>query len=87
MSRNDIKELARMTMTQCKEKLIFLIKECGDMDNLDIRINLSTDEFDDVATITSIKNGVVHYEVDGEEYEDDISEFTMDELYTIIKFL
>lgn len=87
MSTKDIKELARMTMGQCREKLITLIKECGDMDNLNFRIKLQTDEFDDVATITSIKNGVVHYEVDDEEYDDDISEFTTDELYEIIIFL
>lgn len=87
MSTRDIKELARMTISQCREKLITLIKECGDMDNLDFRIKLNTDEFDDVATIKSIKNGVVHYEVDDEEYDDDITEFTTDELYEIITFL
>ena len=87
MSTREIKELARMTIGQCREKLITLIKECGNMDNLDIRIKLQTDEFDDVATITSIKNGVIHYEVDDEEYDDDISEFTTDELYEIIIFL
>lgn len=84
MSTKDIKELALMTISQCREKLITLIKECGDMVNLNIHIKLHTDELDNVATITSIKNGVVHYEVDDEEYNDDISAFTTDELYEII---
>ena len=84
MSTRDIKELALMTISQCREKLITLINECGDMDNLNIRIKLYTDELDNVATITSIKNGVIHYEVDDEEYNDDISAFTTDELYEII---
>ena len=53
MSTRDIKELALMTISQCREKLITLIKECGDMDNLNIRIKLQSDEFDVVATIRS----------------------------------
>ena len=91
MSRKDIKELARMTMTQCKDKLVFLIKECGDIEDLDFRIFFKT--FDDVIIIKAIKDGHIYFNTknsesfpDG-EYLFNISDFTMDELYTIIKFL
>lgn len=83
----EIRELARMTMTQCKDKLVSLIKECGNMYDLDIRIDLKNDEFDDVITITKIEDGVIFFEDDNDFYEYDIADFTMDELYTIIKFL
>jgi hypothetical protein len=57
------------------------------MYDLDIRIDLKNDEFDDVITITKIEDGVIFFEDDNDFYEYDIADFTMDELYTIIKFL
>lgn len=83
----EIRELARMTMMQCKDKLVSLIKESGNMYDLDIRIDLNNDEVDDVVTITKIEDGVIFFENDDDCYEYDIADFTMDELYTIIKFL
>lgn len=83
----EIRELARMTMMQCKDKLVSLIKESGNMYDLDIRIDLNNDEVDDVVTITKIEDGVIFFEDDNDFYEYDIADFTMDELYTIIKFL
>ena len=90
MTKKNIKELANLSVSQCKEKLVSLIKEFGDIEDLDIRVRISSGTFSDLAYVTSIKGGKIYYELDGMRkniYSDDIVNFNIDELYKIISHL
>jgi uncharacterized hydantoinase/oxoprolinase family protein len=89
MTKKNIKELADLSVSQCKEKLISLIKEFGDVEGLNIRVTISAGTFSDLAYIVAIKGDKIHYELSShkEVYNDDISNFTIDELYKIVTHL
>jgi hypothetical protein len=91
MNKNNIKELADLSVSQCKEKLISLIKDFGDMVDLNIRIRISSGTFSDLAYVSAIKGNKIYYELANtnrkEVYNDDISNFTIDELYKIVTHL
>lgn len=91
MNKKNIKELADLSVSQCKEKLISLIKDFGDMVDLNIRIRISSGTFSDLAYVSAIKGNKIYYELANtnrkEVYNDDISNFTIDELYKIVTHL
>lgn len=91
MNKKNIKELADLSISQCKEKLISLIKDFGDVENLNIRIRISSGTFFDLAYVVAIKGNKIYYELSNtsrkEVYNDDINNFTIDELYKIVTHL
>ena len=89
MNKKNIKELADLSISQCKEKLISLIKGFGDVEGLNIRVTISSGILSDIAYIVAIKDNKIHYELSSrkEVYNDDISNFTIDELYKIVTHL
>jgi hypothetical protein len=91
MTKKNIKELADLSVSQCKEKLISLIKDFGDMVDLNIRIRISSGTFSDLAYVSTIKGNKIYYELANtnrkEVYNDDINNFTIDELYKIVTHL
>jgi hypothetical protein len=91
MNKKNIKELADLSVSQCKEKLISLIKDFGDMVDLNIRIRISSGTFSDLAYVSAIKGNKIYYELANtnrkEVYNDNISNFTIDELYKIVTHL
>ena len=89
MTKKNIKELADLSVSQCKEKLISLIKEFGDVEGLNIRVTISSGTFSDLAYIVAIKGDKIHYELGSREvvHTDNISNFTIDELYKIVTHL
>ena len=91
MTKKNIKELADLSISQCKEKLISLIRGFGDMEDLNIRIRISSGTFFDLAYVVAIKGNKIYYELANsprkEVYNDDINNFTIDELYKIVTHL
>ena len=89
MTKKNIKELANLSVSLCKEKLVSLIKEFGDIEDLDIRVRISSGILSDIAYIVAIKDNKIHYELSSrkEVYNEDISNFSIDELYKIISHL
>lgn len=89
MTKKNIKELANLSVSQCKERLVSLIKEFGDIEDLDIRVRISSGILSDIAYIVAIKDNKIHYELSSrkEVYNEDISNFSIDELYKIISHL
>ena len=69
----------------CREKLIQGVIKLGKVDNLHIPISLLIDDIHEKFVIVSLDNGKVSLlnQVGGIE-TDDISVFTMDEIYTIL---
>lgn len=89
MNKKNIKELADLSISQCKEKLISLIKGFGDVEGLNIRVTISSGTFSDLAYVVAIKDNKVHYELGSRKvvHKDDINNFTIDELYKIVTHL
>lgn len=89
MTKKSIKELANLSVSQCKEKLVSLIKEFGDIEGLNIRVTISSGTFSDLVYIVAIKGDKIHYELGSRKvvHTDNISNFTIDELYKIISHL
>ena len=89
MTKKNIKELANLSVSQCKEKLVSLIKEFGDIEELNIRVTISSGTYSELVYIVAIKGDKIHYELGSRKvvHTDNISNFTIDELYKIISHL
>lgn len=89
MSAKDIKELAGMAVIQCKEKLVSLIKEFGDIEDLDIMVTIYSDTYSEPVYVVAIKDNKIHYELGSRKvvHTIDIVNLTIDELYKIISHL
>lgn len=87
MSKKDVKELAKLTISQCKERLVSFIKSLGLIDNLSIPI-IKVDKNKNIETlhIYKIDDGMVYY-TQKKDYCECVTELRVEELYYIIKNL
>ena len=85
-----IKELATMAITQCRERLILLIKEVGYITDICIPMVVNVENFikpdyKEIRHIVRIDCGKLYWKECDEAT--DVSTLSIDELYEIIRFL
>lgn len=84
MTTKNIKELANLTLRQCRDKLIELLKDYGMFDKPISTYRIVDNEngfVNEKCTIIGIMQGEVHY---GDSIVDDIDVLSVNELYDII---
>ena len=64
MSTKDVKELAKLTISQCKERLVNFIKSLGLIDNLSIPI-IKVDENKNIRCLPKKENYEIIYKCEG----------------------
>ena len=84
MTTKNIKELGNLALSQCRDKLIGLLKDYGMFDNPISTYRIVEGEnglVNKKCTIIGIMQGEVHY---GDSIVDDIDVLSVNELYDII---